>query len=179
MEPRTKNLSKEEKTALKGLIRDKSITFKGANKGGATVILDTKDYIAEAERQLSDTHYYCPLDCDLTPQYNTRIDNYLRSLHKKGTLSKTIFDRLLTPSPRTPAWYHNPKVHKPNTHLGIPPGRPIVSVNGCVTEKITSFLDICLNQVVPHTPSYVKDPTSYNWLNNTPTQLPFPNIFYL
>lgn len=77
MEPRTKNLSWAEKTALKGLIRDKSITFNAADKGGATVILDTRDYVAEAERQLSNTRFDCPLDHDPNPQFNTRIDSYL------------------------------------------------------------------------------------------------------
>lgn len=84
-----------------------------------------------------------------------------QSLYKKGALSTVIFDRLLTPALRTPAWYHNPKVHKPDTHLGIPPGRPIISGNGCVTEKISAFLDICLNPSVPHTPSYIKDSSHF------------------
>lgn len=45
-------MSKEEKAALLSLKRDKSITIKGADKGGATVVMDTKDHVAEANHQL-------------------------------------------------------------------------------------------------------------------------------
>lgn len=53
MEPRFKNLSREEKGALRELKRNPHITIKEADKGGAVVILDTADYVAEADRQLS------------------------------------------------------------------------------------------------------------------------------
>lgn len=69
----------------------------------------------------------------------------------------TPYDRVHTVNPRTPAFYHNPKIHKPNTSLGIPPGRPIISGNGCVTEKISALIDLVLNPLVPLIPSYVRD----------------------
>ena len=47
-----------------------------------------------------------------------------------------------------------PKIHKPKRP---PPGRPIVSANGCATEKISALVDIILRPIVPKTRSYLKD----------------------
>ena len=47
-----------------------------------------------------------------------------------------------------------PKIHKPKRP---PPGRPIVSANGCATEKISALVDIILRLIVPKTRSYLKD----------------------
>lgn len=49
MEPHAKNLTREEKSALKSLKNDPYITIKQADKGGAVVLMNTKDYIAEAQ----------------------------------------------------------------------------------------------------------------------------------
>ena len=51
------NLNKRERVALKRLSSNKDIIIKPADKGGATVILDTGDYIAEAMRQLNNEEY--------------------------------------------------------------------------------------------------------------------------
>lgn len=119
--------------------------------------MDTSAYVGEALRQLSDTQYYRPTALDLTEEFSRKIYAYLQSLYTRDHISKTIYDRLITHKPCTPAFYHNPKIHKAHTHLGIPPGRPIISGNGCATEKISAFVDICLNPLVPLIPSYVKD----------------------
>ena len=49
------NLSKCERNALERLENRKDIVIKKAGKSGATVILDSKDYLEEGVRQLSDT----------------------------------------------------------------------------------------------------------------------------
>ena len=63
VQPNTKrvtfhNLSKEERASLKKLQKMDDIIITKADKGGATVILNVKDYIAEAVRQLNDIHSY-------------------------------------------------------------------------------------------------------------------------
>ena len=40
-------------------------------------------------------------------------------------------------------------------------GRPIVSANGCATEKISAFVDIFLRPLVKQSASYVKDTTDF------------------
>ena len=52
------NLNKRERAALRRLRDSKNIIIKPADKGGATVILNTEDYITEAMRQLSNAEYY-------------------------------------------------------------------------------------------------------------------------
>lgn len=138
MEPRAKNLSREEKKALRELKQDPFLTIKQADKGGSVVVLDTIDYVKEAERQLADRNFYLPSTHDQTQEFSQRIETYLTSLYRKESISKRVYDRVSTRLPRTPSFYHNPKVHKPYTHLGTPPGRPIISGNGCATEKISA-----------------------------------------
>ena len=53
--PHNKNLSKAEYRAIKELSNNTNIIIKPADKGGAVVILDKKDYLAEGYKQLSDT----------------------------------------------------------------------------------------------------------------------------
>lgn len=162
MEPHVKNITWEEKEALYSLKRDPHITIKQADKGGAVVILNTGDYITEAQRQLSDPRFYRTSDRDLTLEFSDRIEKYLTSLFSRHFISKAVYDRVRTDNPRTPAFYHNPKIHKPNTVLGFPPGRPIISGNGCVTEKISALVDLILNPLVPLIPSYVRDSITFS-----------------
>ena len=72
--------------------------------------------------------------------------------------------------PRTPLFYMNPKIHKPNT-----PGRPIISGCDSPTEKLSIYIDHFLKPLVPLIPSYIKDTTHFlNTLFAIPTTLP-PN----
>ena len=52
------NLYQREKAALDRPRNNKDIIIKPADKGGATVIQNTSDYITEAMRQLSNEEYY-------------------------------------------------------------------------------------------------------------------------
>ena len=63
-------------------LKDRSdILITKADKGGAVVIMDVKDYINEANRQLGNTHFYKSVDEDLTHKHNnvinTSIDKYI------------------------------------------------------------------------------------------------------
>ena len=62
-----------------------------------------------------------------------------------------------------------PKIHK---KMENPPGRPIVSGNGCPTEKISQLVDFFLQPHVKLLPSYIKDTTHFllklNQLGNLP-----------
>ena len=56
--PAKQNLTRSERESIRSLMLDKSITIKPADKGGAVVVMNTSDYVIEAERQLSDTKYF-------------------------------------------------------------------------------------------------------------------------
>ena len=70
---------------------------------------------------------------------------------------------------RTPQLYLLPKIHK---GLIPPPGRPIISANGCPTENISQFVDFFLNPTCLTLPSFVKDTTHFLHLINDLGQLP-------
>ena len=60
------NLTKEERRALRNLQNREDIIIPKADKGGAVVIWDTKDYITEAERQLNDGTMFNKLELNPT-----------------------------------------------------------------------------------------------------------------
>ena len=74
------NLSKSECEALLNLQKRHGIIIPKADKGGAVVILDIKDYISEANRQLNDTNNYEQLDFDPTELHNEKIKSDINNL---------------------------------------------------------------------------------------------------
>jgi hypothetical protein len=120
--------------------------------------MDTEQYIQEAERQLSDTDFYVRTPTDLTEKHIIKIEEILKEMvnnleiewetyaHLKPDMSKN----------RTANFYFLPKIHKKEVK-----GRPIISGNGCPTEKISAFVDDHIKGYVKRLPSYVKDTTDF------------------
>ena len=152
--PAKQNLTRSERESIRSLMLDKSITIKPADKGGAVVVMNTSDYVIEAERQLSDTKYYREVGTDLSDHHTIRVNNYLEGLAHRGQINHKALNRLITTKSRSPHFYLLPKIHKGKTP---PPGRPIVSANGCAMEKISALTDLILRPLVPNIPSYIKD----------------------
>ena len=78
------NLNKRERVALKRLSNNKDIIIKPADKGGATVILNTGDYITEAMRQLNNEEYFKRVEEDLTSQHEQLINQCISDLINNG-----------------------------------------------------------------------------------------------
>ena len=55
------NFSREETAAIKELRGNTGVVIKQADKIGAVTVLNTSDYIQEAESQLNDFQFYCKL----------------------------------------------------------------------------------------------------------------------
>ena len=68
------------------------------------------------------------------------------------------FSFLTIKKERTSLFYMLPKIHKRITN---PPGRPIVSGNGCPTERISQLVDFFLQPTVQELPSYLRDTTHF------------------
>ena len=165
--PHSQNISRAEKQALKSLSNNSDIIIKKADKGSSIVIQNKVDYIKEGERQLSDPKFYKEVPEDLTENSNVEITEYLDKLHDLGKLSKSLNKKLKTLKPRTANLYLLPKIHK---GIRPPPGRPIVSANGCPTEKISALVDIILRPYLTKTKSYLRDTTQFlNKLENLGT----------
>ena len=152
------NVSKQEKEAITQLAKNNSIVIKQADKGGAVVILNRGDYIKEGERQLSDNKFYIKTDEDLTSHHFQQINEKVNDMHIKEEIDLTCYDYLTHTPIRTAQFYMLPKIHKNKQQ---PPGRPIVSGNGCPTERISQFVDFFPQQGVQKIRSYIQDTTHF------------------
>ena len=149
------NLSKAERAPLQKL-QKMDIIIPKADKRGATVILDVKDYITEAVRQLNDIHSYEKLDCDPTSTYNEIINNAIDNFLKENELPEKVAQSLNSDKPKTPKFYTLPKIHKPNN-----PGRPVVISIDSHTSKISKYVDFYLQSLARQLPSYIQDTSHF------------------
>jgi hypothetical protein len=71
-----------------------------------------------------------------------------------GELDFTVVNYLHDKECKTANFYMLPKIHK---GVNPPPGRPIISANGCPTEKISKLVDHFLKPLSIVQKIYVKD----------------------
>ena len=154
------NLSKEDWEAVWGLINDKSIVIKKANKGSCTVVWGREDYIKEAENHFKDYFsVYNHLDCkeDTLPKLVEVSNEMFRNLFNRKFISEKevkYFTYEFKKATNLGKIYFLPKIHK---RLSNVPGRPVISNCGTPTEKASEFLDYHLKPVMQEGLSYVKD----------------------
>ena len=152
------NLSPAERTALKQLQNLENVIIKPADKGSAVVLQNTSDYIIEGFRQLNDTKFYQEQITDLSDTHMESIRAVCSGMLRNGEISEKCFKYLTQFTMRTSRFYMLPKIHKGT----FPPlGRPIISRNGCPSERISSFVDIFLKEISPKGKSYLKDTTHF------------------
>ena len=178
-ENRPSQREKSQHETIRSLKSNSDIVIKPADKGGAVVIQDIKDYTTEAQRQLTDQAFYSPLPEDPTPEYQQQIHQCVNSLKSVNVASST----LVPEHPRVSKFYLLPKIHKlpqlVNNICGneepdvqkiieksrdnriIPPGRPIVSSVDSLTEPMSKFVDEKLQAYLPKIKSYTKDTTDF------------------
>ena len=149
------NLTKRERVALKRLSNNKDIT-KPADEGGATVILNTVDYITEAMRQLNNEEYYRRVEEDLTLQHEQSINQSISDLINNGDLYMDTGQLLRPENSRTPIFHMLPKIHKPNNL-----GRPVISSVNSHTEKLSAYVDEFLRPLAQALPSHIRDTTDF------------------
>ena len=150
---KTKNLSKNQFTALKSLCENPDIVIKKADKGSAVVVLNTTDYLREGYRQLSDNSFYTQIDNDPTQEVGDKINHTLTKMRQKGLISNQNFEHLSCDKTlKEGRFYLLPKIHK----KGVP-GRPICSSVNHPTSKVSKFVDEHIKKYVPETKSYIRD----------------------
>uniref|UniRef100_A0A803SUQ2 Reverse transcriptase domain-containing protein n=1 Tax=Anolis carolinensis TaxID=28377 RepID=A0A803SUQ2_ANOCA len=148
------NISNTELEIIKRLANMPEYTWKPADKGGAIVLLNTTDYIKEAERQLTNEHFYRTLNKDPVDKIRSIIRTVCSEGLALGYISIQTHEFLIKQFPRTPLFYMLPKIHK---GIHPPPGRPIVSGIGSILEPIAKYVDHFLQPFVTQTKSYIKD----------------------
>ena len=147
----TNEPTKEQKS-LEELRHKESIVITNADKGGAVVILNVKEFIKESERQLSDSKHYRHLEHDPTTVNNAIVSKVMTIFKIDKLISSTVLDGRKVKYPRTTRIYMQPKIHKKG-NLGM----PVVSSLNCHTSRISEYVDLHLQQIVKQIPSYMKD----------------------
>ena len=125
------NLTTTERRALTALHRDSELTILSADKGNATVILNTVDYIKKIHMLLEDLAYK-----KFTKDPTNTVECKTGLLLKKSTIPDEIHTRLRPTGTCPPRLYGLPKIHK------RVPLRPIVSNIGAPTYQLSNTWQI-------------------------------------
>uniref|UniRef100_A0A8C5PSG1 Uncharacterized protein n=1 Tax=Leptobrachium leishanense TaxID=445787 RepID=A0A8C5PSG1_9ANUR len=148
------NLSRSEQTALKELQDVRNIVIKQSDKGGNLVIMDFTNYVTMCMAHLNDRDGYRLLENDPTLVFTKDLETLLTQGEQLKILSNDNHKFLLPRYPTIPTLYCLPKIHK---SLIAPPGRPIISGNNSLTERVSEYIDCYLRLLVLDTPSYARD----------------------
>ena len=130
------NISREESIAMRELKKDDTIMVLPADKGKATVIMDTTVYKDKLKTILDDSQTYEILKKDPTTTYKNKLINLLKEWEKNGKIPKPLYYNLYPTSEEAPKMYGLPKIHKKDTPL-----RPIVSSVGSITQCAAKHLE--------------------------------------
>ena len=187
LNPKQMNIPQCEFEALQELIklqREKVIIIKPADKGAGILVMDYNDYIVSCNDHLSSVQ---PVDANPSPlpvqisnqppqntpptplpYYNRATEADLKKVKKtikakldegsqNGWISKEEFTAMNPTTAGPGKFYQIFKVHKPHSPPSLPPGRPIISGNGSVTENISKFVDFHVKDLVKSLPTYIQD----------------------
>ena len=120
------------------------------------VVLDIKDYIDEANRQLNNSNNYEQLDFDPTELRTEKIKSEINNLKNENLLTSKTANSLLEEKINTPEFHLLPKIRIANN-----PRRPVISSVNCHTSRNSEIVDYYLQPEVKKLKSYVKDTTDF------------------
>ena len=157
------NLTDTDKNAIEYFPKRNDLVITKADKSGAIVILDVKDYIEMPNEKLQDDSFYQKLNVDPTAKHSDTVNSAIESFRKQELLSSSTANKLTVDEVRTPQFHIFPKVHKTNI-----PGRPVVSSVECHTSKISKFVDQYLQPHAKSLSSNIKNTSDFiNRINET------------
>jgi hypothetical protein len=148
--PPKSNIKSSERKALFELKKDKNIIILPADKGRATVVLNTSDYESKMNELLSDPNTYQKLDKDPTKAYQTQLVEMIRRWQREDQLTNELKYKIYPTAAEVPKIYGTPKIHKANAPL-----RPIVSSIGSITYKAARLIADILNPLVGNTEHHI------------------------
>ncbi|KAM4696110.1 xaa-Pro aminopeptidase 2 [Rhinophrynus dorsalis] len=148
------NLSKDERRAMMKFAKEKNITIREADKGGAIIVQNTGDYIKEGYRLLGEGDFYMKLTTDPSGEYANMLDSMLKRAFERNIISKEELEFIQVKHHEPAFLYHNPKIHKSTSN---PPGRPIVAGINSMTSHLSQYIDHFLQEYVVNLPSYIRD----------------------
>ncbi|KAM9330351.1 epididymis-specific alpha-mannosidase [Gastrophryne carolinensis] len=151
---KSSNLNPALQKALDDLEHNQQIVVKPADKGGNIVIMSVHQYENMCMRILNNKSWYARASMSRLTRDAQEYHALVQEARDRGVIDAHTAGYLESPCPRIPTFYALPKVHKSAT---LPPGRPIVSGMGALTEKASRYVDQHLQPLVTGLPSYVKD----------------------
>ncbi|XP_077330261.1 uncharacterized protein LOC143964418 [Lithobates pipiens] len=116
--------------------------------------MDTAQYELMVNRILQNKEWYRKIPESHVNYTTTQYRKLIGSTYHQGLISKKTWEYLNVADPKTPTLYAIPKIHK---HALDPPGRPIVSGNGCLTEPASALIGDFLRPFVEGLTSYLQD----------------------
>ena len=165
------NISKHEWQDILNLKKNKDIIIKEADKGGAVVIMNTKQYLKMISDHLNDEKTYKMVESNCDTKVMKGIKKIIEKY--KDNLTKKEKEYLISFSYNTSNFYGLPKIHKSKliqnaikeqqkeyVHIIEPSDlklRPIVAGPICPTRPLSNLIDILLKPFLLHVKSYVKD----------------------
>lgn len=156
MHPRSKksNLTSTQRAALNQMKERQDIIIKPSDKVGNLVKQTTEDYMAMCYRILENPSWYRRISVTRMHDYQQEFFRIIDGAFSRNLISKNTRDFLKNHHPITPTFYALPKTHK---SLHKPPGRPIISGIGSLTQQASPLIDDYLCPHVESLPTYLKD----------------------
>ncbi len=151
----TPNLTTAEVRASKNLRRDSSITILRADKGNATVVLNTEDYNAKMIEHIS-TGPYKKTEDQRTVMNKLKAETISLTRIVKPKLDQCTSFYIYPKTNICPRMYGLPKIHKTNV-----PIRPIVDFTGSPTYAWARYLAKILRPLVGQSRSNVLNSYSF------------------
>ena len=144
---------------MRALANDRSIVIKKADKGSCVVVWDQNDYIAVAEKQLSDGIIYKDINFKdkILQELADKSNKLFRNLKTKGSITEKelkYFTIEFKKATNLGKLYLLQKIYKCFENV---PGRPDFSNCGTPTEKVSEFLVSQLKPIMQSSRSYIKD----------------------
>ena len=128
------NITKEMRDALKSLKEDESIMVLPADKGRASVVMDTATYQAKISTLIENGPYQL-LNKDPTERLTRKLSEKLLTLKRNGHLSEAVYNKIRPRHKQPPRIYGLPKIHKADVPL-----RPIVSCVNTFAYDLSAYL---------------------------------------
>ena len=124
---------------------------------------DRLDYLAEAGKQLSDFNTYKEVKLSEKDQIKLveKRKSMFEGLKKKTVITekeKIDFKFNFKKATNVGGLYHLPKIHK---RLSNVPAHPVILNCGTPTEKVSDFLDHCLQPLMKEGKLYIKDTADF------------------
>ena len=119
------------------------LTIFPADKGKATVVMDTQEYEEKVLAMLSDRKTYEVLKSDPTSRYKKELISKLTRLREEEKISQKDYEWLYPTAENIPRMYCTPKIHKTGNPL-----RPIVDYTGSIGYRTSRSLADILGPLV-------------------------------